>query len=485
MVSTDKHGVVSDVPAAHVRLTYYPQGWKDQQVSGDDVDHLPGWYATPLTPKLEDASAVATAREGIQQRVRAMWRRHRADLMWLVGYAVLNVVAFAWRFKCFAKDPVVGYWPSLAKGSAELVLINCVLALLSVCYRLVGRVRVVVTRIPLAAMTSFHSPVEKHIAFHKIAGSVVILASLTHSVAWILIVILIRGCSLDEWKTSAYHHLPVLRDASPTSLLGALPMWTGLVMLVCVLIALPFCLPCARVRCFNTFAVAHLVFIPFLVLLLVHARLVLGRAVLEKQLPAVYLDGPMGTSTQFYERYEALVFLSTGIGVTPFLSLLRHVLHTWRRATVTTTGGRGESASRVQKIVFVWSTREIERFQWLMSTLVEFQDVLSHPMYANALHFSLHLTATDSAPDKFLAPPVPQEVDAKTPHPLPACIQLRFSRPDWPQLLGEAATQCCADSDCPPAIFICAARHVTKQLKEILAAQAGNSAGHHVYAEAF
>ena len=41
----------------------------------------------------------------------------------------------------------------------------------------------------------------------------------------------------------------------------------------------------------------------------------------------IRLDGPFGTPTQNYDDYKNLIFICTGIGATPFSSVIRDVIY--------------------------------------------------------------------------------------------------------------------------------------------------------------
>jgi hypothetical protein len=176
-------------------------------------------------------------------------------------------MAFTWRFLLYPKDPLLGYWPAIAKGNAQLIVINTMCVLLCVCRRLFEKIRTS----KWFRYLSVYTPMEKHISLHRLAGFIVMIASLAHSIAWIVILSLARTCSEKRWSASNFSpRLDRLRSLPlPTLLWTKLPIWTGIVMLVCILIAFPFTLKCARTNRFDAFVIVHMVLLPFLVLVLV------------------------------------------------------------------------------------------------------------------------------------------------------------------------------------------------------------------------
>ncbi|GLD99496.1 hypothetical protein PINS_up008222 [Pythium insidiosum] len=86
--------------------------------------------------------------------------------------------------------------------------------------------------------------------------------------------------------------------------------------------------------------------------------------------PSIFIDGPIGAPSQEYFRHRTVVFVGAGIGVTPFASILRSIVHQWEAFrcpcchTVTIP-----KAFRLQKIYFYWITREQEALTWFSETM--------------------------------------------------------------------------------------------------------------------
>lgn len=82
----------------------------------------------------------------------------------------------------------------------------------------------------------------------------------------------------------------------------------------------------------------------------------------QDQLPALYVDGPYGAPSQAYERYKVCVFVAAGIGVTPYASILSHVLNQVKIRSAQ-KGGYLESCL-VEKIYLFWTTRDEASVAW-------------------------------------------------------------------------------------------------------------------------
>jgi hypothetical protein len=109
------------------------------------------------------------------------------------------------------------------------------------------------------------------------------------------------------------------------------------------------------------------------------------------------LDGPIGAPCQLSQWYPVLILTATGIGMTPFLSILRHHLYQWRYAIA---GSPDKEKMKTKclppKIYLVWTSRKTEHFDWLLDTIQEFQDVLLHPQMKHQMEFHLHLTSAST-----------------------------------------------------------------------------------------
>lgn len=52
-----------------------------------------------------------------------------------------------------------------------------------------------------------------------------------------------------------------------------------------------------------------------------------SRHVAEPAFPSLRMDGPYGAPAQEYRRYKTVLLVGAGIGITPFVSILRDLLH--------------------------------------------------------------------------------------------------------------------------------------------------------------
>lgn len=86
--------------------------------------------------------------------------------------------------------------------------------------------------------------------------------------------------------------------------------------------------------------------------------------------PTVFLDGPIGAPAQDYSRYREVVLIGAGIGVTPFASILRSIMHQWESYRCPQCGHvRFPPSFQLRKIYFYWVMREQEALTWFTNTM--------------------------------------------------------------------------------------------------------------------
>ncbi|XP_072881154.1 dual oxidase 2-like [Hemitrygon akajei] len=80
--------------------------------------------------------------------------------------------------------------------------------------------------------------------------------------------------------------------------------------------------------------------------------------------PKIYLDGPFGEGHQEWNKFEVSVLVGGGIGVTPFASILKDLVH---KSTI-----KGKISCK--KIYFIWVTRTQRQFEWLEDIIREVEE---------------------------------------------------------------------------------------------------------------
>jgi predicted ferric reductase len=103
---------------------------------------------------------------------------------------------------------------------------------------------------------------------------------------------------------------------------------------------------------------------------------------LNRVLPRVMVDGPFGSASEDFLKYETVLLVGAGIGVTPFASILKSI---WYRMN----NFGSAKPTRLSKVYFTWVIRDFGTAEWFHSLLhaIEEQDTL------NRIEINIYLTA--------------------------------------------------------------------------------------------
>ncbi len=81
-----------------------------------------------------------------------------------------------------------------------------------------------------------------------------------------------------------------------------------------------------------------------------------------KELSCVYIQGPFGAPTNDFFRYDYLVLIGLGIGVTPFASILRYFLLKWQSYCCPNCHSINQNLITQKFVQFNWLTPEVSYF---------------------------------------------------------------------------------------------------------------------------
>ncbi|KAG0320709.1 hypothetical protein BGZ99_004353 [Dissophora globulifera] len=85
-------------------------------------------------------------------------------------------------------------------------------------------------------------------------------------------------------------------------------------------------------------------------------------------MPDIKIDGPFGAPTEDVFDHEIVVLVGSGIGVTPFASILRDI---WYRAN-------NNMPLKTKRIEFYWVCRDLASLKWFQSLLATIEPSMSH-----------------------------------------------------------------------------------------------------------
>merc|ERR1712013_433614 len=103
------------------------------------------------------------------------------------------------------------------------------------------------------------------------------------------------------------------------------------------------------------------------------------RTHLEKPLE-IYIDGPFGSPSSNIYRAEHAVLISTGIGVTPFASILQSIMHRYwdikqscPNCNYKWSNNIEESMFSLKKVDFIWINRNVNSFEWFVDLMSQLE----------------------------------------------------------------------------------------------------------------
>lgn len=146
-------------------------------------------------------------------------------------------------------------------------------------------------------------------------------------------------------------------------------------------------------------------------------------------MPALKVDGPYGAPAEDIFENEVAVLIGTGIGVTPWASVLKQIWHI--RASP-------NPPRKLRRVVFIWVTRAIESFEWFQTLLLslEAQSAQAAEQTGGAEFLKIHTYLTqkvdiDTAANIYLNTAGAQ-IDPLT----ELRTKTQFGRPDFRRLFG-------------------------------------------------
>lgn len=122
----------------------------------------------------------------------------------------------------------------------------------------------------------------------------------------------------------------------------------------------------------------------------------------------IFIDGPYGSPSGQIFQSEHAVLIATGIGVTPFASILQSIVHHYEKrrqkcpsCACEFSDMRPPFVCKLRKVDFVWINRDQKSFEWFIKLLAELELTQSHLAPSERfLDIHIHLTAMEPAKTK-------------------------------------------------------------------------------------
>jgi len=126
------------------------------------------------------------------------------------------------------------------------------------------------------------------------------------------------------------------------------------------------------------------------------------RTHLEKPLE-IYIDGPFGSPSSNIYRAEHAVLIGTGIGITPFASILQSIMHRyWEikqscpNCSYRWTNDMENSMFKLKKVDFFWINRDQKSFEWFVNLLSQLEIEQKENGGAMSRFLEMHMYVTSA-----------------------------------------------------------------------------------------
>jgi respiratory burst oxidase len=203
----------------------------------------------------------------VWENMHARWKSEKVLIVWTFLYVAANIIAFTYKGIIYSNREealnVFGDCIIVARGSAQCLNLNCCLILLPVCRHFLTRLR--------ATRLRFYFPFDTLMECHIYFGIAILLFTTLHVSAHVCD--FYRFARAEETDIVALFgdklgEIPDGIQERWTLMLGTNAGITGIIMLVCLLIAYPFTL--WRQKKFNSFWYTHHLLIVMLIALCFH-----------------------------------------------------------------------------------------------------------------------------------------------------------------------------------------------------------------------
>lgn len=148
-----------------------------------------------------------------------------------------------------------------------------------------------------------------------------------------------------------------------------------------------------------------------------------------QQMPAIRIDGPFGAPAEDVFNNEIAVLIGTGIGVTPWASILKNIWH---------LRAGPDPPARLRRVEFIWVCRDTSSFEWFQTLLssLEAQSLASAQQHGGSEFLRIHTYLTQQM-DADTQANIYLNTVGSTVDPLTELkSRTNFGRPDFPKLFA-------------------------------------------------
>ncbi|RMZ78379.1 hypothetical protein DV738_g3941, partial [Chaetothyriales sp. CBS 135597] len=148
-----------------------------------------------------------------------------------------------------------------------------------------------------------------------------------------------------------------------------------------------------------------------------------------QEMPAIRIDGPYGAPAEDVFENEVAVLIGTGIGVTPWASVLKNIYN--MRAGP-------NPPRRLKRVEFIWITRSVESFEWFQTLLssLEYQSELTAQRDGGPDFLRIHTYLTQNVDMNTAANIYLNTVGSQLDPLTELRTKTQYGRPDFSRLFG-------------------------------------------------
>lgn len=175
-------------------------------------------------------------------------------------------------------------------------------------------------------------------------------------------------------------------------------------------------------------------------------------------LPTVIMDGPFGTPTEQFNDYKNVMLICSGVGATPFASVLRELLHRVQN---------DKENLKIETLDFYWVNRKSSQLTWLVTL---FQGLLREQfgMGSNFMKINLYFTGEAAMRTDFRSLFLWNAIEQlKKRGELKAhcyCSNVYTGRPQWDKIFKEKSEA--NDGATEIGVFLCGNKAMGAEVEE-------------------
>ncbi|KAE8707445.1 Respiratory burst oxidase-like protein B [Hibiscus syriacus] len=185
-----------------------------------------------------------------------------------------------------------------------------------------------------------------------------------------------------------------------------------------------------------------------------------------KQNPKIYIDGPYGASSQDHIKYDIVVMVGLGIGITPFISILKDIVTRLKNSTTDHAAcGEGRPEKTPLKAYLYWVTREQSSFNWFMDVMKEIAEANQKQSVVEIFNFLTSVYQEGDARSALIT--IIQslyqakhgiDIISRTP------VHTQFGRPNWLNIFSKLARR---HRGARIGVFYCGPKALARELEKL------------------